>query len=735
MSLLVSPRFSKYQDFEKKISIRTGIDELLPYEVTLPDPPKPEQFVNFGLPIEQQFFKPEVIPGWVWQLTRMAKQKVKMRDRRSEVMQMAQRNDNYASFIESQWRKREHGIFIYIYGRPTYIPGPYWWNLSYYHMDVGLPDYRFVDLDYAYWWKYCVEEDDNVYGGDEFTMRRDGKSYRGCSNILEVTTRNEFFNSGIQSKTNEDAKDLFQRGIVLPWHRLPFYFSPKYDSKTYPVKEINFRDKFSEFATDDDIDLLENIGSDELNSWIEARATVYTAFDGVKLKRYLFDEAGKTEEMLASQAWRVHKQCLRVRNKIVGKALLTTTIEETTKGGLKEFKKIWGQSDRRKITRLGQTNSGLVPFFKPAWETFVFDQYGYSIIDDPMPHQAEWRKKNGDKDWDKGGRELVDLEINSEPDAVERQKIIRMYPRTIREAMRADVKDCEFNVAIINERLDDFLYGNDLIIRGNLDWENGVKDSKAYFEESPNGRWTFTKELMPWLIKNSNHVLTRSNLPYPGNLELGGIGADPYKFNVTEQSRKSLGTAHGYINLILEIDAEREPGGLHGKDCDWLTDDLFFEYGHRHYDKRRYGEDMILTCHFLGMQIFPEINVPFIWDYFLERGYEFFLKYRKLIKRRQNSRGIKVEESKTPGMNTLGDSIKEPLFSHVGSYIQQKGLRCKFPNFLEDCRDVEYGDMNPYDYFVSGAYSIYTSKPIGRPKRDDVDTKSFDGLWTPNVVG
>lgn len=733
--MLVTPKFKGYQDVQRKIILRADIEGITPYEITLPEPPKPENIINFGLPIEQQVFKKEIIPPWVWKLTQMANTPGKSgRSKREEANKIIRATPEYANFVEDQWRKRQEGIWVYIRGVPTYITKRHWHYCNYYYMDDGLPNYRYVDAEYYYWWDLYVVENPNVYGGIEMTIRRDGKSYRGGNTMLFDTTESKNFNVGMLSKTSEDSKDLFQRVIVLPWKRLPIYFSPKYDNKSYPVKEINFRDPDSNIEFDE-WSLMEQITTNELNSTIEARASVHTAFDGAKLKRFFLDEAGKTEEMLVSQTWRVHKQCLRVLHEIIGKALITSTVEETTKGGLVEFKKIWNESDHdpSKLTLLGQTKSGLVRYFKPAYETMRIDQYGNSVINDPEDFQREYFERNprAFPHPDKGGKELIDMEISDQTDPVERQKFIHMYPRTVREALTSNPKDCEFNAINIQQRLADFIYGNDEVVYGNLYWEDDIRFGTIKWREDAGGRWAFKKSLLPYILANANNVTTTSAGNYmPGNSHWGCIGADPYKYNATNTDRRSLGTAMGYMNY--NVAAEDFLGDEYDEP---QSEDFFFLYAWRHMDKKKYNEDVLMTCWFLGMPLFPEINVSSLWDYMVDNHMEHFLKYRNIIKKRKHGSGVRFEKSKTPGMTTLGDVVKEPIFALVGTYIDTLCHKCVFEPFLNDCRDVEYKDWSPYDNFVSGGYALYGSKGIRRAERsDEPNPVSFDGMWNPTVV-
>ncbi len=724
MTFIEAPLDRKIHPWRKTLELRTGIADFMSYTVTLPEPPPKEEFINHGLPPEEQFFQREKIPDWVWRYTRAASSSTKKAE---EVAELADKNSEYRKFIIDQWEKRNKGVFIYIYGVPLWIPGVYWFYLNYYHIEGDLPDFRMVDLEYFLWWELCVVQDKNVYGGIEFTRRRDGKSYRLGNICLESATRNRFFNAGLQSKTNDDSKDLFQRVIVLPWRRLPFYFSPKFDNKLYPLKEINFRDPSNKEDGE-----VSHFGSAELNSWIEARPSVYTAFDGTKLKFYGLDESGKVEEMLVSQAYRVAKQTLRVGEDIIGKCLLTTTVEETTKGGLKEFKKIWDTSDRSALNDLGQTVSGLLPYFKAAHETFIFDQYGFSIINEPLIHQKRWRFEHGKKHWDKGGVQLVDAEINSYADSIEKQRQIRMYPRNIREAFRTDIRNCHFNITKIDERLDYFRYmkrpsDNDLVVTGNLFWIDGVVDGTVGFREQENGRWQFKKTILEWMLANANNKRLIDGIYYPGNKALGVIACDPYKYNnVDDENRRSRGVAHAYLNRIESIDQSEDQ-------LNWQTDDLICEYSFRG-TVAAFNEDLILFAVFTGLPVSAETNSGNVNEHLTSRGYHKFLKFRKKLKKKEGQ--MRIEEAANPGFITLGDSTKKPLFDVVDGYIETHAHRCVFPNFLEDCKEVLYEDLNPFDYFVSGSNAIYDAT-VGnmRIKRAEPSKSVSSGLWIPQSYG
>lgn len=740
----------KYEDWQPKRTIRTGIEDFEPYIIQFDTPPPPEQFINFGLAPKDQFFVQEEIPEWVHKLNKRP---------REEAFRTVSQNKYMGEWIDSQWRKRSEGVHIYINGKPYYIPGKYWWYLNYYFQNiaigVGLADFRMPDLEYFWIWCLIIMQDPDCYGLIEWSSRRQGKSARAMAEDLEEISKTANVKAGIQSKTDKDARDTFQEFIVEPWRRLPFFFSPLFDNKTYPAKELNFRSA-SESGQSLDASLLAESVSKELGSSIEVRATVFNAFDGRKLRRYTLDEAAKCDEMDTYKAWKKHKECLALQDTIIGKAKITSTTELMTKYGMEPYLRIWDESNRNpeELTELLQTDSGLYPLFTPGFAAWIFDAYGTPIIDDPTKEQEEFQKqrlikkkqfKKVELGWHlKGGRELFEMKLASFNSDEARQDYIRMFPPSIAEARRTDGKECHFpaHVHLIDKRLYELKHGNkdEEEFQCNLAWKEGVRFSEVilkmcqhkdeqgrpYKGRCPTCRWRFY--YFPTAYFN-NVIKDERGFYRPGNKGRGLASADTFKYNDTEGNKRSKAASHVFWELDLEIDAGREPEQR-------VTDDFIMEYVYRHPSKTLFGEDMIMQCWLLGIEMFPEINVPFIWDYFVENRMEKFLKFRKLMKRGENGK-FSIEESKTPGLTTLGDSIKDPMFAAVENYLDKSVLRCKAIKFLQDCRTVEYKKLSPYDAFVSGSQCLYGRsmlKPV-RSEKQSVKSRNLDDILGFRVAG
>jgi hypothetical protein len=172
----------------------------------------------------------------------------------------------------------------------------------------------------------------------EVTKRRQGKTMRAGAFLFELTSRSKNKNAGIQSKTFDDAKDnVFAKGVIMPFKYLPDFFIPIYDTEKgmTPKGELRFF-KTNKRGANDDI-FTEKV---ELESMITFKSSDKFAYDGMKLHRYLADEAGKTKNVDVYERHQVVQFCLQQEETIIGKALYTTTVEEMEDGG-ESFKALW----------------------------------------------------------------------------------------------------------------------------------------------------------------------------------------------------------------------------------------------------------------------------------------------------------------------------------------------------------------------------------------------------------
>jgi hypothetical protein len=349
-------------------------------------------------------------------------------------------DDQLEVFKQQEWGRRLNGFWFMNFNpkkgvsEAVYLTGANYLLLQWLMIDIGVPKFRFPDLEYYYFQQYCIE-DNNCMGMIEITKRRFGKTYRGGVFLLDYVTRTKNTNGGIQSKTGGDAKKVFGKAVIPVFKSLPKFFKPEYDMSLgiTPKTEIRFqqtniRGKKAEEALD----------KDELNSMIDFQSADKVAYDGQKLHRYFGDEFAKTTETDVYERHDVVRYCLLDdEGRIIGKALYSSTVEqlESEKDGVSEAAiLLWNDSDQNNKGENGRTPSGLYRFFMSSIRARNFDIYGY-------PDEAK-----------------TEQEIDADRATVKHNQRawaarVRKEPKTIDEAFYAGNDRCEFNAENITNAI------------------------------------------------------------------------------------------------------------------------------------------------------------------------------------------------------------------------------------------------------------------------------------------
>jgi len=107
---------------------------------------------------------------------------------------------------------------------------------------------------------------------------------------------------------------------------------------------------------------------------------------------------------------------------------------------------------------------------------------------------------------------------------------------------------------------------------------------------------------------------------------------------------------------------------------------------------------MLMMCVYYGVQMFPEINIPLLWDYFESRGYGRFLLHRI-------DPGT-WKTNQTPGANA-SEKIKQDIFTEYMSWISKEIDEEVHIEVLEQCRDIGGPEeMTDFDLFTAGGFAL-----------------------------
>lgn len=581
-------------------------------------------------------------------------------------------------FITREWKRILFGYWCFINGKPTYIPGKYYFYLTYWRMDTENGHYaEYRDTDRKFFlvvdW---VQADPNKLGFNLPKARRTGATAKSASvnyyiAMTSLALVGKKVHCGIQSMTDDDAEMIFEQHITYAYDDMAFWFSPF----TENVSKTKILFKGSNQAS--------KVGGKKVQkvvgSLIDFRASTVGAYDGWKLHFYHGDETGKTQVDVYKRHQIVRKSLTLGHGKIiVGLAIYTSTVGEMEKGGGANFKRLVFDSkeESRELadgTKTPQTVTGLINFFIPGDEGLegFIDEFGNSLKDEARAHIEQSKAKlREDKKWDELAEET------------------RMAPLKLRDCFRIAGKECNFREDILEERISHFEFGNKKKTRGNLDWENGP-DSRVIWIPDERGRFYLSH--MPH-ANLQNKMIVKDGIKFPGNVTTFVAGGDPFHYKRTMSNKKSKGGGAVFMRVM--------PQDLFKTDTDrWEGHKFICTYESRP-EKNVYSEDMLKMCIFFGCQMFCEVNVSTLWDWFEDRGYEGYLAYA-IDKKTGAYRPI-------PGMNT-SDAVREEIYREYDSYISGHGMREVHDEILKQCLDIE-NDMGDYDLFVAGGYALLSAK-------------------------
>lgn len=645
--------------------------------IGFPEKPEHKEIINWDKTAASQKWEREDIPKGLNEKTQFDKE--------------------YIPFIESQFKKREEGIWIYLNGKAVYMTGTYWFFLSWYKEEDSYPDLRIIQNEQMIFWEAC-KADKRSYGMIHVKNRRQGWSALCNNEKLEVGTKTENKLLGMISKKGNDAKKLFKR-LVTAFKRLPPFFQPEVDGNTTPKTELVFSEPSKKRKTGEGITAGE--GLDTSITWANTEGN---AFDGDKMFRISGDEGAKwPKDVLFSQWWTVAKTCLRLGSRIIGKAMIGSTINAMKKGG-SEFKIVWDLSNVKERNRNNQTKSGLYSLFIDAAYCIegFFDTYGFSIVEDPkkpiLNELGEYVKIGSDT--------YLKNELDSlkdDPEAYNEQ--LRQFPRTERDAFRDEATDCSFNLMKLQEQIDhnENELKPDEIEYGNFSWANGVQDTTVQWNPNPKGRFWIAKGCHPtedFRNKKEKKMINGVLAWAPTALHIGCFGVDPYNRSKTVDSRGSKGAAH----LSTKTNTSSFP-----------NEAFIVEYIDRPATVELFFEDMLMMMVYYSMPMLCELSNEKFLTMIKARGYRHFSMnnpfktWAEMSDTEKEYGGIPPQDAKVGAQQFF--AIESYIEDYIG-VAREGGNRLQgemgympFTRTLMQWKDVDPNNRTKYDAYISSSLS------------------------------
>ncbi len=620
------------------------------YTVVLPSPPQPKDIFNYGLPKELQKFPlirpPKDFDSWD--------------------------DESKTNFIKLQWHYRENGLWFYNNGNIEYVNGDHWFYLTHWHLDTGLP--RFIDADRD--WFYLSEWADKnpkAFGMMYIENRRSGKTFRATCKLFNKISKTPNVNGGIQSKTNDDAKAVFNK-MIHGWRKMEEYFKPM-DTGVFPPKSSLVFDAPSQKSTK--IRLKDTKAA--LNSYIDFNNVKAEAYDGLKLYYYFNDEFGKNVEEDVNKTQKITRECCMEEGAIRGKQLFGSTIEELTAKGGANGKILWEGSSPNNNPQVPYiSKTGLVRYFKPCYygylgkddltgESFI-DDYGYSKIELTKAYFERKRKMYED-------------------DIIGYREEVQKYPFTIDEAFYVINNDSQLNLFNIQDQIAFNDENKHLAPYGDLEWIDNIRDNElgVRWIPNPNGRWCITKHPT---IPNLSIMKGGKRTPNNGVDGDGGmIGIDPISGVKAYSKRKSDLGMFGWDFL---------------KPTEAISDIPAFDYVARTPNPYDGFEDVIKTCVYFGWKAHIERNKEALIAHMEMRGYENYMQRRPAFSISEHSENKKDNGYGTPNSSP---SWRNTLFTSAKGVIE---TCCGFQDFKEN--DVAVRRMSRF-YLTRTLKTLQEFKP------------------------
>lgn len=625
--------------------------------IMLPVPPKNKKEILFSnLPIEEQYWRRIELPSGL----------------------TPENEDMYYEFIMNEFKRRREGVFFMNKGEAVYLTPAHYMALQHVKMlDTGsFMDFRFAQLEMFYFTRACVL-DPRCLGELFVKSRRTGFTYQIICEMINDSTSIANAKLGMISKTGDDAQEAFLK-MTYGIQNLPFFFIPvikgKIDSKT----EVEFAkpsdsSKVAKKKKDNNTD-------DYLNTLLNWKTTTESAYDGQRMTRLLIDEASKPLPPFSLETyWGRVSPTIENGGRVVGKIYVGSTVNPMAKGGFAFYKMYRGSIISKRDVHTKRTSTGLYAYFLPAHKNMELFTDKYGVCHTVVAEGEHFVNVYGEKIYEgsiqflenrrRSKRKQSDILYNEE---------LRAFPMTIDEAFRDEAKSSLFNLEKLNDQI---AHNNNVeientLVRGNFEWENGIKDTTVVWRPNHKGRfliaWLPPKEMQnKWVEKVTFGISSK----HPANEKMGCIGCDSYdidatagaKLENTENGAEYNEGSKGALSGVTSFSLKNIPSNF-----------FFLEYIARPEIAEIFFEDALLACVFYGFPILIESNKPRLLYHFKNRGYRGY----SLTRFDKETNRLSVTEKTLGGVpsnsadviNMHASAIEAYINKYVGYYEQGDDL-------------------------------------------------------------
>jgi hypothetical protein len=588
------------------------------------------------------------------------------------------------------------GMWFMNNGTPMYLTPFNYFYLTWWKLNSGYPEFRYTDMLKFYYWQHCFEDPDCT-GYIEVAKRSDGKSYKAMAVCYLRTIYGKNIHSGMQSKGDDDAEELFQKKMVEPYKDLPEFLIPQHNHSTNPKKKLLFHavSKMGKNAN-----LYRSEQNEAIRSTIDYQDSKAHAYDGATINGILvLDEEGKVTTCDVNERHSIVADCVYRFGKVFGKIYSVTTVEEMDKGGA-SYKKVWDKSDPMKLDQNGCTVSKLKRIFLPAYMTEFHDEYGMPDIEKGKRNQGNRRKI-----------------LESNPADLLKYKL--KYPWTEAELFSANNAECQFNLIKLNEaeeRIRTHIEADVSPVKhGYFKWVNNTPFTNVEFVETGNedDKWHVGLFLDDKISIKPNNVqrLRSSKGTYyaPLNNHYFSSGFDPTKSSKTvSKTRSHAGGSIFFKQTLLD-----HP----------LADTFVADYVFQPDDPTNSYMDYLMGLWYYGCMGLIESNITNVFDSFKNwKVYDMNLPNSHFVMWRPRwTFTTKGWTQYKPGLDA-SETTNDLLVQKTKTLIERSADRLILPRTVKDFIEYDPAQRSKYDLAVASMNAYLASlTPTKGPKENKID--------------
>lgn len=647
-----------------------------------------EDILYADLPQEDQFFKREVCP---------------FSD--DDLLAIAAKELLYQGYtpIQKQWVDRENkrfeeGLYAYINGELTFIPGAYWCYVNYWTLEHGeKPEYREDDRLFFLFHEYLRLETD-VLAVTRLKGRRQGATSIGMFFMWFIAGRKEHKLCGTTSFNDTAAQDNFQKMFMYGFKAMLPCFQADFDSDSDNfirfVKPVEKKKKG-----------VLAVKREGLNSYCDFKSNVISSYDSGRQSYNVPDEGGKRNKLNINSYWsRLYKTFLIGINK-VGFGYLPTTVGGKKEGG-ENYKLFWKNSDQHLIDKRTGLPRGLrtptrcVQYFVPATLCYAgcIDKFGRSVVEDPLEPVL-----SNDGRWITEGSRTIILRERENLEGEQLMEHRRDYPLNVFDAFSFEAGTCEFNEERIRQQME-FLENNSAEAywrQGRLseEWDEEDKRIVVRFVDDTKGEW-WVKEFP----ENPNNYRVSGKTIFASNTLLYSGGADTYK-NIFAENGSDGAVCIFKKSCIIE-----------GKETGLYP--VAFFVGRPRLIKQ-FNRQVFLSCLFFGCKINYEIDAgTWFYEDFMEWDALNLLEWTPAVDpTKPNFKITPGTESANPFQLAKQLEVAK-LYFDGNSLTDYNGNvhRVTYQPLLEEALAYNHSERTPYHTMVSMMMALL---PIfAKPKKE-----------------